>query len=58
MPLRRELGVSYFSDSDHKIEHKFDEFYAELDEVDIKVIELHTLWGEIWAVCSTQSNKK
>ena len=58
IPLRHELGVPYFSDADHKIEHKLSEFYTELDEVDMKVIELHTLWGEIWAVCSTQSSKK
>jgi SAM-dependent methyltransferase len=55
IPLRRELGIPYFSDSDHKIEHQLSEFYAELDEAQLLVTEVKTLWGEIWADCRTQS---
>ena len=51
MPLRRELGVNYFSDDDHKIEHHLEEFYAELAGADLHAVETLTLWGEIWADC-------
>jgi SAM-dependent methyltransferase len=51
MPLRRELGVNYFSDDDHKIEHRLEEFYAELTSADLQAVETLTLWGEIWADC-------
>lgn len=53
MPLRRELGVAYFSDNDHKIEHQLEEFYAEVDAAGLRAVEVMTLWGEIWADCRT-----
>lgn len=52
MALRRELGISFFSDCDHKIEHTRDEFLAELDLSGLTATELITVWGEIWATCS------
>lgn len=51
MPLRQELGVNYFSDEDHKIEHRLEEFHAELAKADLIAVEALTLWGEIWADC-------
>lgn len=51
MPLRRELGLNYFSDDDHKIEHRLEEFHVELAAADLKAVETLTLWGEIWADC-------
>lgn len=51
MPLRRELEVNYFSDDDHKIEHRLKEFHTELDGADMQAVEILTLWGEIWADC-------
>jgi SAM-dependent methyltransferase len=51
MPLRRELGVNYFSDEDHKIEHRLEEFHAELAGANLQAVEVLTLWGEIWADC-------
>ncbi len=51
MPLRRELGVAYFSDEDHKIEHRLSEFNAELEDAGLRTTEVLTLWGEIWADC-------
>ncbi len=51
MPLRRELGVNYFSDDDHKIEHRLEEFHAELASANFHAVEIMTLWGEIWADC-------
>jgi len=51
IPLREELGINYFSDDDHKIEHKLAEFQAEVSVAELDVVELKTLWGEIWADC-------
>lgn len=51
MPLRRELGVNYFSDPEHRIEHTLAEFQAEVAEAGYAVREQLTLWGEIWADC-------
>jgi 2-polyprenyl-3-methyl-5-hydroxy-6-metoxy-1,4-benzoquinol methylase len=49
--MRRELGVSYFSDPTHYIEHSLEEFAAEIDAAGLEITERLTLWGEIWAVC-------
>ena len=49
MPLRRKMGINYFSDSDHKIEHTLEEFLSEIEDAKIDIVEFHTLWGEIWA---------
>ena len=51
VPMRRELGVSYFSDPTHYIEHTLDEFAGEIDAAGLEITERLTLWGEIWAVC-------
>lgn len=51
MPLRRELGVNYFSDNDHKVEHTLEEFTMELKAAGLHIAEKYTLWGEIWADC-------
>lgn len=49
LPLRRELGVDYRSDPTHFIEHGLGEFRAEMAAAGLAVVELNTLWGEIWA---------
>jgi SAM-dependent methyltransferase len=54
LPLRRELGVNYFSDDDHKIEHRLGEFHAEINAAGLHAVEIFTLWGEIWADCRHQ----
>ena len=51
LPLRRELGVNYFSDDDHKIEHQLNEFYLDIKNAGLEAVEALTLWGEIWADC-------
>jgi len=51
LPLRRELGIGYFSDAEHFIEHRLDELAAELSAAGLKQIETITLWGEIWTEC-------
>ncbi len=51
MALRRELGVDFRSDNDHKIEHTQPEFLAEISAAGLVPLEIQTLWGEIWADC-------
>jgi len=49
--LREKLGVNYFQDSDHKIEHRIQEFEREMNLAGLTITKKLTLWGEIWAVC-------
>ncbi len=49
--MREKLGVNYFQDSDHKIEHRLQEFEREMELAGLKITSKSTLWGEIWAVC-------
>jgi SAM-dependent methyltransferase len=51
MAMRRELGVNYYSDPDHKIEHRVADFEAEMKAAGMAILELKTSWGEIWADC-------
>lgn len=51
LPLRKELGVGYFSDAEHFIEHRLDELRSELSAAGLEIAELQTLWGEIWTAC-------
>ena len=51
IPLRRELGIYYYSDNDHEIEHTIEEFVNEMRLANLKVTEIKTIWGEIWATC-------
>tara|TARA_Y100001968_G_C19453940_1_gene770810 strand:+ start:6245 stop:7012 length:768 start_codon:yes stop_codon:yes gene_type:complete len=51
IPLRRELGIYYYSDNDHEIEHTIEEFENEMRLANLKVTEIKTIWGEIWATC-------
>ena len=52
MPLRRELGVSYFSDPEHFIEHRLDELRDEVTAAGLTPVEALTSWGEIWMECA------
>lgn len=51
VPLRDQFGINYFTDSDHKIEHKLSEFISEIHQAQLELTEIKTNWGEIWAVC-------
>ena len=51
IPLRKEIGIYYFSDEDHKIEHTLEEFKYEIKLANLKIKEIYTLWGEIWSNC-------
>lgn len=51
LPLRKELGVNYFSDTEHFIEHRHDELRDELNAAGLLPTEVMMLWGEIWVDC-------
>lgn len=52
VPLRDKFGMNYFSDNDHKIEHKIIEFRSEINLAQLEITEIITTWGEIWSMCS------
>ncbi len=56
MALRRDLSVDFRSDDDHKIEHTVAEFRDEIALAEMKITNMQTLWGEIWAVCVWNSD--
>ena len=49
--FRKELGMYYFSDKDHKIEHTLEELKKELKISNLKMNETIIVWGEIWTKC-------
>mgnify|MGYP001341367504 FL=1 len=49
--FRKELGMYYFSDQDHKIEHTLEELKKELKISNLKMHETIIIWGEIWTKC-------
>ena len=49
--FRKELGMYYFSDKDHKIEHTLEELKQELKRSNLKMNETIIIWGEIWTKC-------
>lgn len=52
IPMRQELGVNYFSDQTHFIEHTLSEFHDEIEKAGLEVNDSKIRWGEIWAVTS------
>ena len=49
--MRKELGIYYFSDVDHKIEHTVDQLKTDMEKAGFTIKEIITVWGEIWATC-------
>ena len=52
--LRKELDINYFQDDDHKIEHTVSQFTSEIHMAGLKLLNLTTIWGEIWAICLSE----
>jgi SAM-dependent methyltransferase len=48
VPLRRELGIDYFSDPTHEIEYTTETLRDELEGAGLEVISLEARWGELW----------
>ena len=53
--MRKELGIYYFSDVDHKVEHTVDQLKKDLDKAGFIMQETIINWGEIWARCEYAS---
>lgn len=51
VPMRKALGMGYFNDRTHFIEHTETELRAELAAAGLEVLELRQVWGELWAAC-------
>jgi len=49
VPLRRELGITYFSDPTHETEYVADTLRAELEGAGLELASVETHWGELWA---------
>lgn len=46
---KRELGVEWRLDEDHKTEYTIEQFHQELAEAGLEIVHLESCWGEIWA---------
>lgn len=51
MAMRKEIGVNYFSDDEHYIEHSLIEFSEEMKNSGLKLVDQVAIWGEIWSEC-------
>jgi SAM-dependent methyltransferase len=52
VPLKRELGMPYFSDPTHHAEYTRESFADEMQSAGMKINFLQVIWGEIWAEVS------
>jgi SAM-dependent methyltransferase len=55
VPLRRELGLSYFSDPEHELEYTPELLRTELAEAGWAMGEPVLAWGEIWVEATVAS---
>lgn len=51
---KKELGVDWRLDEDHKTEYTFEEFERELAAAGLRIKESEVRWGEIWAEAVTK----
>jgi len=49
--MRKELGINYYSDSTHFIEHTKEEFKNEIKNSGLRIDNMEIVWGEIWVKC-------
>ena len=54
--MRKELGIYYFSDVDHKIEHTVCDLKKDLENAGFIIKETITAWGEIWTNCEYENS--
>jgi len=52
--LRSKLKIKYFSDDEHFIEHKYDAIRNELQDADLNIISIKSIWGEYWIKTSVK----
>ena len=48
VPLKKELGLEWRLDKDHKIEYTLDEVATELGEASLTIAHQEVHWGEVW----------
>jgi len=53
VPMKKELGLPYFSDSSHYTEYTVNSFKEEIKESGLAIKYLQINWGEIWAEVTT-----
>ena len=53
IPFKKEMGIYYFSDKTHFIEHTEEEFRKEIKKAGLKTKSLTKNWSEIWAECES-----
>ena len=53
IPFKKEMGIYYFSDKTHFIEHTEEEFREEIKKAGLKTKSLTKNWSEIWAECES-----
>ena len=53
IPFKKEMGIYYFSDKTHFIEHTEEEFREEIKKAGLKIKSLTKNWSEIWAECES-----
>ena len=51
IPFKKELGINYFSDKTHFIEHTETDFRKEIENAGLQILFLTKNWSEIWAKC-------
>lgn len=56
VPLRKELGLFYFSDREHFTEYTQKSFHEEMKEARLRINHIQYNWGEIWAEVNSSSN--
>lgn len=49
VPLRQELGITYFSDGTHFTEYTRESFEQEMQAAQLTIAHIQINWGEIWA---------
>lgn len=49
IPLRKEIGMSYFSDDTHYIEYTDMSFRQEVTSAGLTLVHCQVNWGELWA---------
>ena len=56
VPLKRELGLPYYSDATHFTEYTVESFTREINKAGLYIRELQINWGEIWAVVTNNGD--
>ena len=50
VPMKKELGLPYYSDETHFTEYTLESFKKEIAEAELSIDHYQINWGEIWAV--------